>query len=248
MATSIHSPVATIHEGDSLSAAEFLARWEQIPDLHNIELIDQVVFFMPSPVSLHHDSAQTLVIHWLCSYRDHTPGCQAGGAATWKFDRQNVPQPDAWLRILPSHGGQSGAEGNYYAGAPELVVEVTLSTYSRDLGIKKSLYERSGVREYISVLPETQEVIWRTLANGKYIQVPIGSDGLFRSTHFPGLWLDPRALWDLSHSFTPALVAGAATAEHAAFITKLKSYANPKNVNAPSATAPALAPSSTVDG
>ena len=57
------------------------------------------------------------------------------------------------------------------------------------------LYERSGVREYITVMPHEQEIVWRELVQGSYREIAPDADGLFRSRVFPGLWLDPAALW-----------------------------------------------------
>ena len=60
-----------------------------------------------------------------------------------------APQPDLALRTNPRLGGQSKIEGNFAAGAPELVVEVSHTTRVKDAGVKLSLYERSGVVEYL---------------------------------------------------------------------------------------------------
>jgi Uma2 family endonuclease len=73
---------------------------------------------------------------------------------------KDVPQPDIALRILPECGGQSGMEGIYATGAPELVVEVSGSTLSRDLGTKLELYQRAGVLEYLTILPHAKQLIW----------------------------------------------------------------------------------------
>jgi len=99
------------------------------------------------------------------------------------------------LRIRPERGGQSRLEGKYAAGAPELIVEISHTTAAKDKGVKLRLYERSGVREYITVMPEEQEIVWRELVNGRYREIAPDEDGLYRSRVFPGLWLDPAALW-----------------------------------------------------
>jgi hypothetical protein len=44
------------------------------------------------------------------------------------------------------------------------------------------------------VLVEESRVIWRRLADGKWVEVQPDADGLLRSVTFPGLWLDPGAL------------------------------------------------------
>ena len=56
------------------------------------------------------------------------PGCAAGASGTWLMAEESVPQPDLDLLIFPEHGGQSRLEGKYVAGAPELIVEASLTT------------------------------------------------------------------------------------------------------------------------
>ncbi len=49
------------------------------------------------------------------------------------------------------------------------------------------------------------------------------ADGRIRSEVFPGLWLDPAALFDKSaRRLTAALERGLATPEHAAFVERMK--------------------------
>ena len=142
------APVSTppLLEGDSLTSDEFLSRWEAIPDLKRAELIDGIVY-IPSPVSLNHSDFQVFLAGWLDFYAASTPGCGPGLEGTLLMGEGEVPQPDVTLRILSEYGGQSGLEGPYTVGAPELIVEVAVSTRSRDFGSKKRLYERTGVRE-----------------------------------------------------------------------------------------------------
>lgn len=150
-ATAIAFP-SPIREGDRLESEEFLRRWEAMPDLKHAELIGGTVFLMPSPVSLLHSDIHDAMHGWLWTYKELTPGCHTGIECTWKMSLEDVPQPDLFLRILPEHGGQSRIEGVYTAGAPELIVEVSGSSLSRDLGIKLDLYRRVGVQEYLTVL------------------------------------------------------------------------------------------------
>lgn len=209
-----------LHEGDRLTGKEFMRRWEAMPELKHAELIDGVVF-MPSPVGFPHSTAQYAMIAWLSSYQDATPGCEGGSDGTWIMGPDNVPQPDAFLRILPEFGGQSSESGGYGSGAPELIVEVSGSTVSRDLGAKLDLYRRSGVREYLTVLLQPRQIIWRELSRGRYREMSPGSDGLLRSRVFPGLWLDPDAVWNTKKSQRKAVEQGIQSAEHAAFVRSL---------------------------
>jgi len=214
-----------LHEGDRLDTAEFLRRWEAMPDLKHAELIDGVVFCMPSPVSFRNGDPHRDITVWLWMHMVSTAGCESGMEITWLMGQNNVSQPDAFLRILESHGGQSGNTQDYGAGAPELIVEVSSSTLSRDLGAKLALYCRSGLREYVSVIPPMRRVIWRQLVRGKYREAAPGEDGILRSTLFPGLWLDPASPWSARKSIRAALDRGLKSLEHAAFVKKLAAQA-----------------------
>ncbi|MBM3797565.1 MAG: Uma2 family endonuclease [Acidobacteria bacterium] len=156
-----------LFEGDHLDAAEFLRRWEALPDLKYAELIDGVVF-LGSPLSLDHGTTHHEIDTWLGVYRSRTAGCQAGSDTTWVVGLKAVPQPDIFLRILPEYGGQSGETdgGRYGAGTPELIVELTGSSLSRDLGAKKELYRSVGVREYLTVELPARNITWRQLVRG----------------------------------------------------------------------------------
>jgi Uma2 family endonuclease len=211
---------AVLREGDRLTAKEFLRRWEAMPDLKHAELIDGIVF-MSSPVSQPHGKSHLGLGAWLWLYADLTPGCEALGDSTWVMGSENVPQPDVSLRALPEFGGQSDDAGEYASGAPELIVEVSGSSSSRDLGVKLELYRRSGVQEYLTVLLKPKRVIWRQLVRGRYKEIVPGEDGLVCSRVFPGLWLDPPAVWDAKRSLRTALEKGTQSAEHAAFVRRL---------------------------
>jgi Uma2 family endonuclease len=204
-----------------MSGDEFLARWDAMPDLKHAELIDGVVY-MASPVSFDHGKFQVLFATWVSNYAADKPGCWASTEATWLMEKSNVPQPDVTLRIVPEYGGQSGVRGSYHSGAPELAVEVAASSYARDFGIKKRLYERMGVREYLIAQPGARKVTWFVLTSTGYEPLKPGPDGIYRSVCFPGLWLDAIALWNLDRPrLNAAAQLGLATPEHAAFAAQL---------------------------
>src|SRR6202011_2571692 len=104
---------------------------------------------------------------------------------------ENEPEPDACLLILPEHGGQTREdEEGYLKGAPELNAEVSWATESIDLHGKKRDYEKAGVREYVVVALRQNKVFWFVRRRRKLKDLAPGSDGIFRSEVFPGLWLD----------------------------------------------------------
>jgi Uma2 family endonuclease len=214
-------------EADCLTSDEFLRRWEEIPDLKRAELIDGIVY-MSSPVSLDHGDYELFLGNWLGFYSMATPGSRSSLEATWVMGERQVPQPDITLRVLPEYGGQSGIAGEYHSGAPELIVEVAVSSHSRDFGAKKRLYERMGVREYLIVAPRVEELACFSRTPQGFQPIGTGADGIFRSQCFPGLWLDMKALWDLDLArMNAVLQQGLATPEHADFAAQLAKHKPP---------------------
>ncbi|MFN7925358.1 MAG: Uma2 family endonuclease [Bryobacteraceae bacterium] len=204
-----------------MDADEFLRRWESLPDLRYAELIEGVVF-LASPLSNDHSSAQYGVTGWLFTYTNRTPGTGGGNELTWVMGAKNVPQPDVHACILPECGGQSGlTPEDYGAGAPELIVEITGSSRSRDLGVKKELYRSVGVKEYLTVELHPRKITWRELVRGQYRDLVPGTDGIIRSRVFPGLWLRPVDVWN--GKIVDALELGLKSPEHAAFVKLLES-------------------------
>jgi hypothetical protein len=210
-----------LRDGQRLGQAEFLRRYEATPPDFMAELIGGVVH-VPSPLSRPHGRGSYRVTTWLGHYEARTPGVEGLENATTVLDELGVPQPDVQLRILPECGGQTRNEGQYVAGAPELLAEVAKSSRLIDLGAKRADYERAGVKEYIVVTRDPDEVHWYVRRGKKLVRVRPGRDGLYRSKVFPGLWLDPVALLrgDLA-GVLAVLDRGLATPEHAAFVARL---------------------------
>ena len=79
-------------------------------------------------------------------------------------DSEYVLQPDLMVVCDKSKVDRHGIHG-----APDLVIEIlSPSTRGNDRLIKYNLYQRSGVREYWIVDPDTQSVAVHTLKDGKY--------------------------------------------------------------------------------
>jgi hypothetical protein len=103
-----------------------------------------------------------------------------------------------------------------------LVVEIAKATRYVDLGPKLNDYERAGVLEYVVRTFDPDEIYWFAQEQGALIQRPIGDDGLYRSSVFPGLWLDPAALLGGDTRRLQAVVdMGCAAQEHTAFVARL---------------------------
>jgi Uma2 family endonuclease len=218
--STVEQEIPPLIEGQRLTRKEFLRRWEAMRDVKFAELIGGVVH-MPSPLSRGHAVPDLRVACWLGHFVAFTPGCEAGSNCTWLM-REDSPQPDIYLRILPEHGGQSTNAGPYPEGAPEFLAETCLSSASYDLREKLDLYQTAGVREYLAVLCNEGSVQWRRLREGRFHIVPPDADGLLRSSSFPGLWLDPAALLagDMARVLA-VLTLGLNTPEHAEFVKRL---------------------------
>jgi Uma2 family endonuclease len=213
-----------LESGQQLSATEFMRRYEATPDLENVELIEGVVH-VASPVSAKfHGKPHSTLVAWIVCYVARTPpGTGRADNSTAILEVENVPQPDCMLYLLPRQGGRSHInEGGYVVGAPELVVEVSASTVAIDRNNKLPAYERNGIREYIIYRVLDSLVDWYVLRNGSYEKLTPSADGTLRSPTFPGLWLDPDALFrdDLASLFK-TLDQGIASPEHAEFVSRI---------------------------
>jgi Uma2 family endonuclease len=100
-----------------------------------------------------------------------------------------------------------------------LVVEICVTSTEVDFGPKLALYQRAGVREYITVERFGPRMIWRVLEDGAYFAQTLPADGIVRSQVFPGLWLDLEAFWANDKAkMLAALNAGLASEEHRKFV------------------------------
>lgn len=222
--------VPPLETGQRLSRAEFYRRWDAMPDLKHAERIEGVVYMQAAIRLEQHGDPQGSLVMLLKVYEANTPGVQASGNATVQLDEDNDPEPDAVLRIRPEYGGQSrSASKDYVVGAPEFLGEVSAST-PRDLTVKKNVYRRNGVQEYLvwKTGKKKQEILWFRLRDGDFEPLQPDADGVFKSEVFPGLWLDAKAMiaGDLAEVLE-VLQQGLASPEHAAFVLQLQDKANP---------------------
>jgi Uma2 family endonuclease len=215
--------VEPLESGDSLDATEFLRRYEAMPDVKKAELIEGTVY-MPSPVRLAHAAPDTLIQGWLLTYAARTPGTQAAGNGTVRLSPEDVPQPDALLRVLPECGGWTTLDpSGYLSGPPELIVEVAASSAAIDLHQKLRAYRRAGVREYLVWRPLDRQFDWFVLDHGEYRSNAPDSQRVLRSPHFPGLALAVDALLEQnSAKVLDVLQSDMQTPVHAAFVAELE--------------------------
>ncbi|MBM3493898.1 MAG: Uma2 family endonuclease [Armatimonadetes bacterium] len=218
-----------LNNGDRLSRAEFLRRYEGHPEIATAELIEGSVY-VASPVRfLDHGAPHAALGWWAQSYVAATLGVTCAVGTTVRLDNENVPQPDVLLRIEPARGGNSRVlHDGYLEGPPELVVEVAASTVSYDMHQKLRVYQRSGVREYVVAQVYDRRVDWFILRDSVYEALSPDEGGILRSEVFPGLWLKADAFWERDLAgMLAVLQEGLSSAEHAAFVERLTTEASP---------------------
>lgn len=220
-----------LQSGDRLSRAEFERRYQAQPEIKKAELVEGVVY-VPSPTrSDQHGDPHFDIIGWLAPYRSATPGVKGSDNATLLLDLENEFQPDVSLRLVPEVGGQARlTENGYLEGPPELIVEIAASSAAYDLHDKKRVYARNGVQEYLVVQMYEKRVDWFELRASVFEPIEPDEKGRLRSRVFPGLWLQPAAIWanDLA-TLLQVGQAGLASPEHQTFVEvlqrKLSSFA-----------------------
>jgi Uma2 family endonuclease len=216
--------VPPLNDGDHLSRTEFERRYQAHPEIKKAELVEGIVYLQTAVHFEQHGRPHSDVVAWLGVYCAATPSVLGGDNATVRLDFENEVQPDALLRLEPEHGGHSHVtEDDYWEGPPELIVEIAASSAAYDLHDKRRVYGRAGVQEYLAVQMYEQWVDWFVLREGVYETLTSDEDGVLRSEVFPGLWLQPAALWssDLA-GMLAVLQEGLASPEHAVFLDRLQ--------------------------
>lgn len=142
--------------------------WAMFPDEDGLrhELIDGEHFVTPSPATRHQQLVGRLhyeIEHYL---RAH-PGTGEVFLAPFDviFSPHDLVEPD--LLLITADQAAVLTQKNVQ-GAPALVIEVlSPSTRSRDLLIKRRLFDRSGVREYWIVDPDLNQLqVYRRIVGG----------------------------------------------------------------------------------
>ena len=217
------TPVPPLVDGERLSRDEFERRYHAMPENVKAELIEGVVYMAsPARFKLHGNSDFRLTA-WLGVYQASTPGTDGSANGTVRLGKQDEPQPDCFLFITEEYGGTVRISADdYVENAPDLIVEISASSVSKDLNPKKRSYAQNGVREYLVWRTMDAAIDWFVLRNGVYLPLAADAAGVIRSEVFPGLWLDvPAALRRDGAAILAKLQLGLQSPEHARFVAEL---------------------------
>jgi len=152
------------------------------------ELIDGDLYMTPSP-SLRH---QTVLTNLLWLLESHVRASGSGRVLVAPLDvvlgqgeKRSVVQPD----LLYISEARASLMTDDVIGAPDLVIEIlSPSTARRDAVLKKSLYARSGVREYWIVDVDLETVdVYQLDADGYDTPSHHDTEGTIASTVVAGL-------------------------------------------------------------
>jgi Uma2 family endonuclease len=178
---------ARLESGDRLTQPEFHRRYVAADGIKKAELVEGVVY-VASPVSSQHARPHGCMVTWLGTYQTCHPESQMDDNVTVILDADNEVQPDVCLWREEPTGPRLNSNG-YIEGAPQLIVEVAVSSASYDLHDKLRAYRRNGVREYLVWRVDDSAIDWFRLRDGAFERIEPDANGIIESTTFPGLRL-----------------------------------------------------------
>lgn len=134
------------------------------------EIIEGVKFMAPSP-GWGHVSVTANLIKLIGNYASiNKLGVVAPDNFDVHFPDGNLFQPDFIFVSAENAKLLFQDKDNTIHGVPDMVVEIfSKSTMKRDLGIKKDVYERNGVKEYWIIDPWSENIQVYLLRDGKYV-------------------------------------------------------------------------------
>jgi len=160
----------------------------------NYQLIEGDLIMAPSPGSFHQDIAGKLHLLLGVYLQTHPLGRLFIAPLDVHLSDINIYQPDLFFirsentAIIEEHGIE---------GAPDLVVEILLKTTEKyDLGIKRSVYTRTGVEEMWIVDPAQRTLALYRLTENPATPAATHRPGQsFASVLLPGLTIAVSALF-----------------------------------------------------
>ena len=143
---------------------------EALPEGQRAELIDGDMYLLATPTRIHQRLSGQLHHAILSHIEQKEMPCDAYAAPFAVYiggaeDNYNYVEPDISVICDETKLTDKGC-----VGAPDWIIEiVSPSSIQTDYSRKLSLYERSGVREYWIINPETQTVRTYSFADGEAV-------------------------------------------------------------------------------
>ena len=138
----------------------------QLPENKRYEIIDGELFMVPSPNEAHQRILLTLTTILLNYVKKNKLGYIYCAPFDVLFSEEDIVQPDI---IFVSNENRKIITKDNIQGTPDLLIEIlSPGTSKRDLGIKKKLYAKKGVREYWIVDPVQETIEVLNLKEGEF--------------------------------------------------------------------------------
>jgi Uma2 family endonuclease len=157
------------------------------------QVIHGVLYMTPSPTSYHQKISRNLEFLLWHYVKEHELGEVFYAPIDVILSNADVVLPDI-VFVRKERAGIIREKGIF--GAPDLIVEIiSPSTHKMDEKLKKDLYEKEGVREYLMVYPEQQRIVHYLIESGSYragVTYPMGDT--FTLKTIP-LSLDTKAIF-----------------------------------------------------
>lgn len=157
-----------------------------------VDLIDGEMYVTPAPDANHQavlSNLDWLIQRWV---RERQAGKLYFSPFAVHLSEHDVVQPDL-VYLTAARTSLVRRRGVF--GAPDLIVEaLSPSTRGLDLGERRALYERAGVREYWVADPAAGTIAQHVLTDGRFAEVA-AEDGLLHCVVLPGLVVDPAEVF-----------------------------------------------------
>jgi Uma2 family endonuclease len=143
--------------------------FKMLPEGTRCELINGTIYMSPAPTTSHQGTLVALTGQFYIFTTKTKKGLFFMSPIDVYLDaKKNAFQPD--LVFILNENQEIVREDGIY-GAPDLVIEVlSKGTQSFDLGKKKKVYEKSGVKEYWVVDPKTKICTGFQLVDKKFVE------------------------------------------------------------------------------
>ena len=156
------------------------------------ELIDGDHYVTPAPETAHQRTSRLIQFQLMQQIELVGRGEVYDAPTDLQFSETDVVQPDLIVVLTPR---RQIITPKKIKGVPDLVVEISSpSTSLFDRGIKKELYQRSGVPEYWIVDIEEHAVEQYLLEGGSY-QLAAREEHEICFRQLPGVAVDLRKVW-----------------------------------------------------
>ena len=142
-----------------------LEKYLELPEGYPAELIEGEIVVAPSP-GVRHQEIAIDISSKMRFFADERKAGKVLYEIDVHFDEENVLRPDV---IFVKNENRAIIGEKWIEGAPDIVVEIlSPSSATRDLLVKKDLYESFGVKEYWIIDPENEEVFVYENKGGKF--------------------------------------------------------------------------------